>query len=943
MFSIYPPVNLFASESIIRVGVFEFDPLCRTSSLNQNGGLFLEILQYVASKEKWSIRYSIGTLQECKTLLEKREIDLIPAIAYSYDKETLFYFTRETVFSTWAQVYTRNRNILQSIINLDKQTVGVVRDDPHNPELRKIAKGFNIQVTFVEFTSAPKVFQALAEKWVDAGVVDRIYGVQHEASVDVKQTPIIFSPVDLRYATARNGRHDLIDTLDYHLTRLKNNQNSIYYLNLNQILGKNKNTGIPNFILWFLAIVFGLLLLFVSSSLLLHRQVETKTKELSQKNMELENEIQERERTEEALMESEEKFRLISEESLMAIAILQGDKFKYANKALSIMAEYPLETVLNWNIEEYSQLLHPDDRNFILDQSRKKQQGAPNTVNHYSFRFFSKSGKLKWIEQYSRTILYKGGFACLLTASEITETMETKEKLAAEKEWLSITLRSIGDGVITTDKDGNILLFNRMAETITGWKQEEVQGEKVHNVFQVKDEKTGQICENPVQKAIETGTIVETAREYILIARHNSEHFILSTCAPILDKNQQTSGAVLVFHDITEKHKMELEIQKALKLESLGILAAGIAHDFNNLLAIIMGNIGLAKRFLDPKDQVYNILNDAEKGASNATGLSQQLLTFARGNSPVKEAASIQEIIEDSARFALRGSAVRCDTTFNPALFAVNIDKNQISQVFQNLIINAEQAMPCGGIISIHARNMNNTNRQFPFLSPGNFIEITIKDQGVGIPQEYLDKVFDPFFTTKQKGNGLGLSVVYSIIKKHDGYIRVESQLGKGTIFYIYLPASPHEIIHPTISQTNILTGSGNILVMDDNEAILEMLGAILEEFGYNASLARHGEEALELYQKAIQKNTPYAAVIMDLTIAGGMGGKETLSRLKAIDPAVKAIVSSGYANDPVIGNYKEFGFKGVINKPFKVSQLSKVLHQIISQEEGFSHEGGSV
>ncbi|MCU0285805.1 MAG: PAS domain S-box protein [Acidobacteria bacterium] len=917
----------------IQVGIFEYETLCRPpgpSSPGKAGGFFVDILEYIAAKEGWRIHYRAASLPELMERMARGEIDLVPAVSHSHENEEKFYFTRETVISTWAQVYTLEPNSLQSLIQLDKRAVGVVKDDPYNQDLRRIIKGFDIKVTIMEFCNPGEVFQAIKEKWIDGGVVDRLYAVHREISAGVKQTPVIFSPVELRFASAK-GRSDIIDTLDYHLIRLKNNPGSPYYRLMDQIMGEKKTSSIPGFIFWSLITTIGLLLLFISASFLLHRQVEIKTKELSQKNQELQTKIRERECAEQALIESEEKFRLISEESLMAIAIIQDDVIQYFNQAFSILTEYTMEEIMKWKAGDYAHLLYPDDRNFVVEQSRKKQQGKTDVINRYSYRFISKSGKMKWVENYSRTILFKNEYAVLLTAVEITETIENREKLAAEKERLAVTLRSIGDGVITTDKKGNIILVNRMAETITGWKQDEVQGQKITQVFRVKDTKTGWFSDNLVQNAIESGKMSEVQNDIILIARDGGERIILSNCTPICDKDQQIMGAVLVFHDITEKRVMEMEIQKAVKLESLGVLAAGIAHDFNNLLAILIGNISLAKHSIDIKDPVYKILDDAEKGAYSATGLSRQLLTFARGNAPIKETASIREIIEDSTQFALRGSAVRYDCHFDPGLFSADVDKSQLSQVFQNLIINAEQAMPNGGVITIRAGNLDNSDRDTIFLPPGKYIQIILQDQGVGIPHDNLEKIFDPFFTTKQKGNGLGLSMVYSIIKKHGGHIRVESQVGKGTTFSIFLPASSQEITQVVKQNKAIIKGTGHILVMDDNELILDMLESMLEKFGYSCSLARNGEEAIEFYQRAYQNEKPYAAVIMDLTISGGMGGKEAINRLKKIDREVKALVFSGYANDPVVANYRDFGFKGVINKPFRMEELTQVLHHVIS------------
>jgi PAS domain S-box-containing protein len=916
----------------VRVGIFDFDPLCRTKSPDKDGGLFLDILQYIAIKEGWNLEYVAGTLPECMERLENGEIHLMVAATYSKENEQRFDFTRETVISTWAQVYTLDPSKFQSLIDLKNCTIGLIRDDPYNQGLRGILKRFGIYPTFAEFNYSQEVFHALRENWIDVGVVDRLYGVIHEADAEVKRTTVVFSPVELRFASAKNQNQFLIDVLDYHLTLLKKDTHSIYYQMVDRTLGENKVILIPKVLVWILIATFGLLILLGGMSVILRKQVAVKTKELNQNNQALLEEIQERRLAEEALRESEEKFRLISEQALMAIAIIQDDVIKYANQAFSRLSEYHLEEVKSWEPGEYARLLHPDDQAFVLEQSHKKQQGDPDVVNHYNYRFYAKSGKMKWVEHYSRSILYKGKYASLMTVVEITAAKEANEKLAAEKERLAVTLRSIGDGVITTNNRGEIVLMNHMAETLTGWKQEDAQGKSVTRVFRFKNGKAKSFNGNLVQQVLQKGIIIKTANDGTLQSRDGTEQIILTNCAPIRDRDDQMIGAVLVFHDITEKRKLEQEIQKALKLEAIGVLAAGVAHDFNNLLAVVMGNIGLAKRFVNTQDKIFSLLDKAEKGADRATGLSQQLLTFSKGGTMIKETASIREIIEDSVNFVLRGSATRCDYSLQDNLFSVDVDKGQISQVFQNLIINADQAMPCGGIILINVENITDGRKDLPSLLTVKYIKITVRDQGVGIPQEHLDKIFDPFFTTKQKGNGLGLSVVYSIISKHDGHIAVESELGKGTVFHIYIPASKKDMIQLAPTQTSVYGGEERILVMDDNEDILETLKTTLKELGYKVTLAKDGEEAIQLYRSSLHSKKPFDAVIMDLTIAGGMGGKETITWLKDIDPDVKAVVSSGYSNDPVIANYKDFGFKGVIRKPYRIQRLSQVLREVINE-----------
>ncbi|MFC1986654.1 ATP-binding protein, partial [Chloroflexota bacterium] len=381
--------------------------------------------------------------------------------------------------------------------------------------------------------------------------------------------------------------------------------------------------------------------------------------------------------------------------------------------------------------------------------------------------------------------------------------------------------------------------------------------------------------------------------------------------------------------DITEQRQMEEELQKIDKLESVGTLAGGIAHDFNNILTGIMGNISLAKRNVEPKSKAEERLLEAEKASMRARDLTQQLLTFSRGGAPVKKLGSVKGVIEDSASFALRGSNVKCEFSLPEDLWSVEIDEGQISQVINNLVINADQVMPNGGTINIKAQNVVLKEGEIATLSKGIYILVTVKDQGIGIPPKHLDRIFDPYFTTKQKGSGLGLSTTYSIIRNHDGYITVESTPHVGTTFYIYLPAAKKKTSlkeHGEVAET-LIRGKGRILVMDDEETIREFLYAELTEVGYEVQLTNDGVEAIEQYSEAKKTGKSFDAVILDLTVPGGMGGKEAIKKLLEIDPKVKAIVSSGYATDPIMAEYKKYGFKAMVTKPYSIEQLEKTLH----------------
>jgi PAS domain S-box-containing protein len=390
---------------------------------------------------------------------------------------------------------------------------------------------------------------------------------------------------------------------------------------------------------------------------------------------------------------------------------------------------------------------------------------------------------------------------------------------------------------------------------------------------------------------------------------------------------------VILANDITERKKLEEDLMRAQKLESLGVLAGGLAHDFNNFLTAILGNIYLAKLDAPPKSAMARHLDEAERAGSRAQNVTQQLLTFSRGGAPLKKPVHMRQLIEESAGFALHGSKVKCEFRISRDLWTVEADESQIGQVIHNLVINADQAMPSGGTVTITAENIALTGAPHPTLRSGNHIKIAVSDQGTGIAEQYRERIFDPYFTTKHKGSGLGLATCYSIIKRHDGHMTVESVPGQGATFSIYLPALSHDAPTERAGDQQLLTGTGRVLVMDDEEMVRDVASKILTNLGFTVSCALDGREAIEMYRQALKTDKPFDVVIMDLTIPGGMGGKEALEKLLQLDPGVKAIVSSGYSNDPIMSRYKQHGFRGVVTKPYSVRTLSETVLNIIGAE----------
>ena len=394
-----------------------------------------------------------------------------------------------------------------------------------------------------------------------------------------------------------------------------------------------------------------------------------------------------------------------------------------------------------------------------------------------------------------------------------------------------------------------------------------------------------------------------------------------------------------IFIDITERKraeaerlKLELQIQQAQKLESLGVLAGGIAHDFNNLLGGIFGYIDLA--YLDTQDPVVSgYLAKAQKTMARARSLTQQLLTFAKGGAPMRKIGRLFPFIEEAAKFALSGSNIACRFTIPDDLWLCDFDENQIGQVIDNLIINAKQAMPMGGAIEIAAQNVLLQTHEYASLAKGRYVKLSIKDNGSGIPQEHLPHIFDPFFTTKINGHGLGLAISYSIVKRHDGCITVDAEPGKGTTFHLFLPAAPdNAAAAPTVNGNSISVNTnrscGRVLLMDDEEVIRDTVSNMLKALGYSVVCTANGQEALAVFAAETKGGRPFTAVMLDLTVPGGMGGKEATAMLRQWNSDIPVFVISGYAEDPIMAAPGNFGFTASISKPFQTADLANLLHQ---------------
>ncbi|ACB85412.1 hybrid sensor histidine kinase/response regulator [Natranaerobius thermophilus] len=427
----------------------------------------------------------------------------------------------------------------------------------------------------------------------------------------------------------------------------------------------------------------------------------------------------------------------------------------------------------------------------------------------------------------------------------------------------------------------------------------------------------------------------EIINEYRVKDRRGEYHWIYSQ-HKIMENDECGLEAIGSFWDITERKQAEEQQRMIDKIDTTALMAGGIAHDFNNILTICKGNVSLAKFYLkslgDKPLKTIKLLEDAEQSFDQAGYLTHQLLTLSKGDSPVLKATSLKNLLTESVYFALRGSKVDCQWEIEENLYPVEVDEGQINQVINNLVINAIQSMPEGGTLTVRAQNItfHGQNPKIP-LEKGAYVKVSFADQGCGISDEVIEKIFDPYFSTKKHGRGLGLATSFSIINKHGGYITVDSKEGVGTTFHIYLRASTKKMVKEESNIPkeiyNSMQTNKKVLIMDDKDKVRRVFYELLTSMGFDVTCTRNGEEAVNIYKQA---NKSFDIVFLDLTVPGGMGGKETIKKLKAMDPSVTAIAASGYSEDPIHLNYSDYGFAAAITKPFSMAELHKVLHSVI-------------
>ncbi len=701
---------------------------------------------------------------------------------------------------------------------------------------------------------------------------------------------------------------------------------------------------------------------------LLHKNGSTIDVEISSKVMEFEGrpaslatirDTTERKRTEQALEESEKRFRALFEGSLDATFLADPDSGEVAdaNPAACELLLMDQEEIVGLH---YTKLFPSRLGSYAREKWRETVEGGEEPTRLEALALRSDGTEVP-VEGLAQIIQIDGVPFVHGSFRDVSKRKEAEDVLRRSEERYRVFFDESPTALWEIDASSAKKFCNRLrSEGVRDIKayfeehpEEAARCEKMVKLVEMnkasvelleadsKEEvfrNLNRILPKDTSPPFSLG-IVAMAQDETSFERHvtsvtlkgKEKHFLYKWAT--LPGSEETFSRMLVsLVDVTDRVQLEHELLRTQKLESLGVLAGGIAHDFNNLLTAISTNLSMALMYGNLEDDISDMLGDAEKASYRAKNLTQQLLAFAKGGRPVKRTIPVGKLLGDTAEFALSGSNVRSVCRIPQGLWNISADEGQIGQVIHNLVINADQAMPGGGEIQVSAENvLVGRDDRLP-LQEGRYVKLSVADQGIGVPKENLDRIFDPFFTTKKKGSGLGLATCFTIVNNHGGHIRVDSREDMGTRVDVFLPASEETLQVEEREGEGPVQGEGRVLLIDDEEMIRRSAGEMLRRFGYEVALAKDGEEAVRQYRRAAERGRPFHAVIMDLTIRGGNGGRETLEEILKIDPGAKVIVSSGYSDDPVMASYELYGFRDVITKPYKIERVGEILRRVMSE-----------
>ena len=877
-------------------------------------GFCVDLIYRIADLMDFKVVIKTGPWEEVRHAVEKGDADGLLAMFYSAERDKLLDFTIPHSTVTHA-IFVHDKSSVHSKTNLNDRTIVVQNGDIMHDYL--LSSKITNSIIIVE--NAEDAILLLSHGVYDCALLSKMQGdfFIHKYKLDnIRSLPELFSPREYCFAVKNNLK--LLNLLNEGLIILQSNgEHKALFQKWLDISGMPKLSSSLLFkqIISVIIILIMTILLTIFWIWLLRRTVSSKT-------LELKEEIQNRKEIEKALRGSEENFRSLADNAFDGILINDSSgNYIYANNNAAEISGHPVSVLVKLNIRDLTPTNHYNE---VINTSQQRIQGK-SVRSFYESLLQCKDGAIIPIEVVASKTTWHNEPADLVFIRDISLRKQMERALqSSETNFRQIVERS--NDAIYVQQNEIFVLVNPALEKLLEYNRTELL-DKNFDFLTIVDEISKDHITERLEKRKKRKII---SKQFEFTAHKKSGKCLeleINTSKITWDGKPASLG---IIRDLTRYKRVQEEEFKAEKLDSIGVLAGGIAHDFNNILSVLLGNVQLIKLKIEKGEDIVKYLTRLEETISRATGLTQQLLTFSKGGEPVIEVASIKDLIMDVVPFTLTGSNIKSEISIEDDLYLVEMDANQISQVLTNIVINAKQAMPDGGKLTVEAINVIiESGDLIDNLGAGEYIKVSIIDQGIGIPEKIIDKIFDPFFSTKSSGSGLGLATCYSIIQKHKGHITVSSVAGEGTTFTIYLPGTDKELIkEPEIKISKAF--QGHVLLMDDEDSVREFMNAILIELGFTVDSAVDAETANSIFKQTLESGSRYDLVILDLTIPGGKGGKEVLKDLLAIDPELVALAYSGYADDPVISHPTEFGFKASFSKPFDIDKLVTIISSVI-------------
>jgi PAS domain S-box-containing protein len=935
------PTRLFA-ETTIKVGVYQNRPLLFKANDGEIKGIFPDILAHIAKKEDWNIEYVTGSWSQCLQNLKSAEIDILGAIAYSQERNKGYDFTYENVLTNWGQIYVNKHSGIESILDLKGRKIAVLQNDVYFLNLRSLVKQFGINCRFIEAFEYDDVLKLVEIGKCDAGLVNYLFGHQFERDYDINKSSIILSPQKIHFAVPKGKNKAIVNALDHHLSALKMDGGSIYHQSLSKWIGVESKSPSITWLLWMSGGALSLFLIVLFLNQVLRTKVRERTWELNIKNQALLEEIEQRKKAEYALQENEKEYRSVFENTGTATILVEEDMtISKVNAKAEELAGYS-KADIEGQMKTIGFVAEEDRARIIqYHNERRKQDGE--YPSEYTFELVDKHGNTKNV--FIQTSMIPGTERSIASIIDITSRVQAETALRRSEEKYRTILENIEEGYFELDLDGNLIFFNNSLCKITGHSREELMGgnyklysspETAEKLFQVFNQisRTGKpLILADLEIDLKDSTIIT----------------VDLSATPIRTPDDQIVGFRGLMRDVSERkrsekerQKLEKRLQQAQKMKAIGTLAGGVAHDLNNILSGIVSYPDLILMDLPKDSPLVEPIQTIQESGKKAAAIVQDLLTLARRGVSISEVLNLNDIVDEylaSPQLAKLKSfhpLVEVQAHLDSALLNIKGSPVHLSKTVMNLVSNAAEAMPEGGRVLIKAENqyIDKPIRGYDDVEEGDYVVLTVSDTGIGIHPDEISQIFEPFYTKKvmgRSGTGLGMAVVWGTVKDHKGYIQVESNLGRGTVFKLYFPVTrKQKAEHQHLKKSVDYKGHGeSILVVDDIQQQRDIASKILSQLGYSVKTVKSGVEAVEFLKK-----NAVDLIVLDMIMPPGIDGLETYERIIELHPMQKAIIASGYSETERVKKAQQLGAGKYVKKPYTVQKIGLAVKAELERQK---------